>query len=234
MSTCTEETTTASVGSRWSALMLDRAVSLYESVELLVQSAKYEEAMILGRPIFEESLMLQWLAKRQEPSRTAYVTWFDHDSWNDYANSLSQVRPSELPEPVEPLVKHAKWRRDLAVEYADKHRLKRVAFPSANDLAREHLGRGQRVHPLRDVPTVRAWQGSTNVEPAGLLGRRHHGDRNKPRSRCIVAPGGGAVDHFLRTPLLFGCGADAGLDGSRRDQLRASGARCPVARLDCG
>jgi hypothetical protein len=122
--------------------MLDRGVSLYESVELLVRSAKYEEAMILGRPLFEESLMLQWLARQTEPRRTAYVTWFDHDSWNDYAQSFNQVRPNELPGSIESIVKHAKWRRDLAAAFAVENDLKRITFPSANDLARTHLGRG--------------------------------------------------------------------------------------------
>lgn len=131
----------ASVGDRWAAIMLDRSVSLYEAVGTLVESAKYEEAISLGRPLFEESLMLQWLASKREPLRTAYATWFDHDSWNRYAESLSQVRPGDVPGDIAPLVQHAKCRRDQAAAFAAEHKLKRVAFPSSNDLARNHLGR---------------------------------------------------------------------------------------------
>lgn len=119
-------------------VIYDRCRGLFKAVHTLVRAGLGEEALILTRPMFTESLMLMNIAAADEPTRLGRLARWSLASLDDFAGVMREGEARGRDE-SESLANIAK-RRATIVEYARKFKaaLPKRWPPNEKQLADRH------------------------------------------------------------------------------------------------
>ncbi len=104
--------------------MFLRSVRLYDGICILLNGALPEEAMILGRALFEDALKLTEVADSRD-SRAALLLWWENNSLNEKID-LQKVAKALGLDPPWGDIKAANAYRELLAEYRHKWGIKKV------------------------------------------------------------------------------------------------------------
>ena len=124
--------------------MYMRARSLHDAIARHLLPARLSnEAMILGRPLFEESVRLGFVAELDDQRRAAHIVWWADDS---YQRDIHELKAGEaiLGEAGETIASLEKQRRQLA-EYARARAISPRRMPDTKAAALK-LGRRADFH----------------------------------------------------------------------------------------
>ena len=123
-------------------LMIQRGLSNFESIAQLARHGKIDDALMLGRPLFEDSVLLQHVARKPEDKRNARIVGHQHASWSAWIDALQLVTPEQLHgrNPAE-LVDEARREIEILDTYCSAHGHSKNTTPLSYRATAVGLGR---------------------------------------------------------------------------------------------
>lgn len=122
----------AHILSKWT-----RCMSLFDAIGLLLHNAKVEEALLLSRPLFEESMDLHQLATRQAEADALILSWAEDSANRDEALFVRKGEALGLEEIAQRVRSRlAKRRSDIATYRAQYNIPMGVKLQSSENWAR--------------------------------------------------------------------------------------------------
>lgn len=116
--------------------MYGRASSLFDAMSILIRRDHPEEAFMLGRALFSESLRLEELAQASTKGRIALVMGWVDDSWGRIEAVQRGIEKRKTGDPHPKLIERIAELRKQARAYVKRHGVDRLRkFPTEDAMA---------------------------------------------------------------------------------------------------
>lgn len=114
--------------------MLVRCISLFNGIVILLEQDQAEEALILSRSLFEDSLRLTQLADAGD-DRAAYVLWWANDSIQRQIGLFREAVRAGLTENADKSIRQLQEQQEGIRQFAERNGIRLKRFLSELDAA---------------------------------------------------------------------------------------------------